>query len=124
MSNKRKRRYVLAALLAVIVATAGFAFAAANTVTASNAGIGSGTVSGYNVTAVSWDLNDANPALIDDVTFTLNVAAAEVRARATGTGGASLGTGWVACAGAGTYTCTLSGVNTLDVLGLEVASAS
>ena len=59
----------------------GFAFAARNTVTASKAGDGSGAVSGYTVTGVSWDLNDTSPQYIDKVTFNLGAAATEVKAR-------------------------------------------
>lgn len=124
--TRNRKRYALAALLAFVVATASFAFAATNTVGNSYAGIGSGTVSGYSVSSVSWNLNDSDPSTVDSVSFTLNASATEVKARATGTGGGSLGTGWASCTGTGTgpYTCTLSGVSTAAVLGLEVASAS
>ena len=124
--KRNRKRYALAALAAFAVATSSFAFAASDTVGSSSAGIGSGTVSGYTVSSVSWNLNDTNPANVDSVSFTLSSAATEVKARATGTGGTSLGGGWAACSGTGTgpYTCTLSGVTTLAVVGLEVASAS
>lgn len=39
----------------VIVATAGFAYMASNTVAPSNSGQGTGVVSGYNVTNISFD---------------------------------------------------------------------
>ena len=122
--KRNRKRYALAALLAFVVATSSFAFAASNTVGTSQAGIGSGTVSGYTVSNISWNLNDANPANVDSVSFSLSGAANEVRARATGTGGAAVGS-WASCTAAGTtYTCTLSGVTTSAVLGLDVAAAS
>ena len=127
MKSKRKRRYVLAALLAAIVATSGFAFAAQNTVAGSRAGDGNGTVSGYNVSAISWDLNDTNPQAIDDVSFTLDAAANELRVRVReSVDGWSNWTGAGACTGGPTYTCDLTALNleTVEVVELEVASAS
>jgi hypothetical protein len=129
MKSKRKRRYVLAALLAAIVAASGFAFAAQNTVAGSRAGDGNGTVSGYNVSAISWDLNDTNPQTVDDVTFTLDAAANEVKVRVRES--VDGWSGWTAagdCASGGgnTYTCNLTALNleTVEVVELEVASAS
>ncbi len=123
-----RKRLTTAALLALVVATASFAFAASNTVGDSKAGIGTGVVSGYTVEGVSWDLNDTNPANVDDVTFSLagGATATEVKARALGAGSASLGTGWVSCSGSGSgpFTCAFSGVTTVAVTGLEVASAA
>ena len=127
MKSKRKRRYVLAALLAAIVAASGFAFAAQNTVAGSRAGDGNGTVSGYNVSAISWDLNDANPQAIDDVTFTLDATANELRVRVReSVDGWSNWTAAGACTGGPTYTCDLTGlgIETVEVAELEVASAS
>jgi hypothetical protein len=128
MTNK-KRRYALAALLAAIVATAGFAFTNTNTVAGSYAGDGTGTVSGYSVDQVSWDLNDADPTLIDDVTFDTNNAANEVRVRIVeSTDGTSPWTSPADCteAAGDVWTCDLTGLDadTVQVTGLEVASAS
>lgn len=130
MRQHRKRRLAIAALLAFVVGTASFAFAASNTVGDSKAGIGTGVVSGYTIESVSWDLNDTNPANVDDVTFSLagGATATEVKARALGTGSTPIGsgTGWVSCAGSGSgpFTCAFSGVTTAAVTGLEVASAA
>ena len=127
MKSTHKRRYVLAALLAAIVAVAGFAFAAANTVASSNAGDGSGTVAGFNVTNISWDLNDADPLSVDDVTFDLDVAANEVRVRVTESGTPTSWTAPADCTGGPTtFTCDVTGlsVSTATLDGLEVASAS
>jgi len=127
MKSTHKRRYVLAALLAAIVATAGFAFAAANTVSDSYAGDGSGTVAGFNVTNISWDLNDADPLSVDDVTFDLDQAANEVRVRVTESGAPTSWTAPADCTGGPTtFTCNVTGlgVSTATLDGLEVASAS
>ena len=124
--KRHRRRYLLAGLLAMIVATVGFAFAATNTVAPSKAGDGSGTVSGYNVTNVSWDLNDTNPQFVDDVTFDLGAAAAEVKARVRQSGGTYYA--WASCSvtAGTTYNCSFpaSTVQTVEVSELEVASAS
>lgn len=125
--RQHRKRFAIAALLALAVATASFAFAAENTVGSSRAGIGTGVVSGYSIQDIHWNLNDVNPANVDDVSFSLagGATATEVKARALGTGNAVLGGGWVGCTGSGTgpFTCAFSGVTTAAVTGLEVASA-
>ena len=64
-------RLVVMFAVALIFATAAYGFAASNTVPTSNAGDGSGTISGYTVSAVHYTLNATNPANIDTVTFTV-----------------------------------------------------
>lgn len=127
MKRNRKRRYAVAALLAFIVATSSFAFAAANTVGASSAGIGTGTVGGYTASAISWTLA-ADPSNIASVKFTLNATATDVRARAKqGSTPLGTGTGWATCTvvTGNTFTCTLPGtVSTLSADTLEIAAAS
>lgn len=124
--KRNRKRYTLAALLALVVATASFAFAAENTVPDSNAGLGDGEVSGYTVTNVSWDLDDTNPAVIDEFTFTISpTTAAEVRVALD----QGSGYNWLAagdCVNAsGTVTCTpTSTVDTEDLVGMRVAAAS
>jgi hypothetical protein len=71
--ERRKGWRRLGALsFAALLALAVYAFAAANTVPATKAGDGSGTISGYTITAVHYGLNATNAANIDSVTFTLN----------------------------------------------------
>ena len=64
-----------------MVATAAFAFAAANTVPESGAGDGNKTISGYTITNVQYTLA-ANPTLIDkwefDIAPTAGAAAARI----------------------------------------------
>ena len=52
-----------------------YAFTAANTVPNSKAGDGTGTVTGYVLSSVHYNLNATNPANVDAVTFTLDQAA-------------------------------------------------
>lgn len=91
-------------LVAVIAAAAigggAYAFTAANTVPNTTAGSGSGTVSGYTVTALHYNLDATSPDNIDSLTFTISPVVPS-----TGTGKvviqAALSSG-----GPDTYTCT------------------
>ncbi len=103
--NARKRRLALVVLAALIVSASAYAFTASNTVPASNAGDGSGTISGYTVSSVAYVLAAATPSNIDKVTFTIApAAAASVQAKLT-----SAGTTYTACTNAsGAVTCDFS----------------
>lgn len=73
---KNPRRLAALAIFAIIAMSA-FGFAASNNVSGTgNAGDGtSGAISGYNVTAVSYDVNNTDPTYVDAITFQLNNAA-------------------------------------------------
>ncbi len=81
-----------------------YAFTAANTVPASKAGDGTGTVTGYTVSAIHYTLNAANPANVDSVTFTLDstpVAGSTLRVQLAAAGS------WYTCTNAATaVSCT------------------
>jgi hypothetical protein len=68
-------------VVAAALATGVYAFTATNTVPASNAGSGAGTISGYTVSAIQYQLDTTTPSDIESVTFTLNVAATTVKAK-------------------------------------------
>lgn len=93
-------RVVVALVAAAAIAGGAYAFTAANTVPSSNAGAGSGTVSGYTVTNLHYSLNATTPANIDSLTFNVSPVIPS-----TGSGKvivqASLTSG-----GPNTYTCT------------------
>jgi opacity protein-like surface antigen len=126
--KRNRRRYAVAALLAFVVATASFAFAAENTIAdGGKAGIGDGDVSGYSVTNVSWNLNNGSPDKVSGVSFTLSAAASEAYARALDAPDGTAVSGWATCTNpsAFNWTCTFSTEpNTLDVEAVEVSSAS
>ncbi len=65
-------------VVAAALATGAYAFTATNTVPDSNAGSGSGTISGYTVSGIAYTLNATTPSNIDSLTFTLNAAATTV----------------------------------------------
>lgn len=117
--KSRKRRYALAALLAAIVATAGFAFAASNTVPTSYAGEGSGTISGFTVSAIRYTLDTNNPANITGVSFSLTPSPAN-----TATVRAALNAGaYVNCTvSSGTWSCPVTGT-VLAATSLKVVAA-
>jgi hypothetical protein len=89
---RRTKRFALAALVAGVVASGAYAFTASNTVPASNAGSGSGAISGYTASSVSYTLDVTNPQNIDAVAFTLDKAATTVKVQLVSGGS------WYACA--------------------------
>jgi hypothetical protein len=56
-------------LVVLVLAAAIYGFAAANSVAESGAGDGSGTISGYNITNIRYNLNSSTPSDIDSVEF-------------------------------------------------------
>ncbi len=124
--KRNRKRYALAALLAFVVATSGYAFAATNTVGASNAGDGSATVSPFTVSAVKWTLNASDPTKIGGLTFTISPAATAVRVGVDVGSGAS----WLAATdctvtGGTSVSCTpTSTVGTQALVGLRVAAVA
>jgi hypothetical protein len=59
-------------VVALLLAFGVYAFAASNTVPATEAGSGSGAISGYTVSSVAYGLNATTPTNIDSVTFTIS----------------------------------------------------
>ena len=120
----RSRRFASLALLS-IVGVAVFGFAAANTVPASQAGDGSGVISGYTASAIKYNLNVTNPGNIDSVQFTLDSAppaSSTMKVKLV-----SAGSTWYTCTNVGTaLTCvTTSPVATVlaaDQLRVVVAN--
>ena len=68
-------------IVAAALATGAYAFTATNTVPGSNAGSGSGTISGYTVSGIAYTLNATTPSDIDSMTFTLSATAATAKAK-------------------------------------------
>jgi hypothetical protein len=93
-------RFLVALVASGVIAGGAYAFTAANTVPTSNAGAGSGTVSGYTVSNVHYALDGTAPTNIDTLTFNVSPVIPS-----TGSGKvvvqAALTSG-----GPNTYTCT------------------
>ena len=64
-------RLLLVLVLVVLAATGAYVFTASNTVPGTNAGSGSGVISGYTNRSVAYNLNATNPDNIDTTTFTI-----------------------------------------------------
>ena len=98
---RRRRRTMIVALLALAIGTGVYAYAAANTVPGSNAGSGSGTISGYTITSIVYTLNSTTPTNLDQVAFTIaptTTSTLKVQLAAAGS--------WYSCTNtAGSVTC-------------------
>jgi hypothetical protein len=126
----RNFKVLLIVLVAIIVAGSAYAFAATNTVPDSAAGYKANVVPGYTVTNIAYDLNTADPTVVDKVTFAIApssgaVVAAIVKLQ-TATGGA-----WTDCTlVAGTapsmnVTCTfVSQLDLIDLTALNIVASS
>ena len=94
----------LAAATLIIIAAAQ-AMTASNTVVDTKAGDGTGTITGYAVSSVSYTLNATDPGKIDAVAFSLDAtpaAGATIKIKLV-----SSGSSWYTCSNTGTaVTCT------------------
>ena len=79
--SRRRRRMAVIIAAAAALAFAAYAFTATNTVPATRAGDGAGAITGYTVSNIAYQLEAANPANIDSVSFTLDAAAGTVRVK-------------------------------------------
>jgi len=107
ISRVINRRSAVLGLLLVILATAGFGFAATNNVQNSRAGDGEGEIAGYNVTNISYGLNATDPEQFASVSFDVaggQVVPTTVQARIGG------GTWSAPCTeSASRFTCSITG---------------
>jgi hypothetical protein len=119
--RRKRNRYLAAVAIAAIVAPAAYAFTAANTVPSSSAGSGSGAISGYTVSSVSYTLNASNPQNVDQVAFTISPTSGTVKVQVVSGGS------WYACTNSsGSVTCattspqaTAAAVNQLTVVAAQ-----
>jgi hypothetical protein len=80
------------AVAVVAVAGGSYAFTASNTVPSTQAGQGTGTVSGYTVSSVGYTLNASTPSNVDAVTFTISPSSATTVKAQLASGGT-----WYSC---------------------------
>ncbi|MGD0167487.1 MAG: hypothetical protein ABSC51_09415 [Gaiellaceae bacterium] len=80
MSRRRKKSWQLAGivLLMLILASSAYAFTAANVVSSSRAGDGSGAIGAYTISNVFYTLDNTSPQNIQNWQFDLNAAATTV----------------------------------------------
>jgi hypothetical protein len=102
MRRRTSHKVIFIAIFSGILASAAYAFTAANTVPGSQAGSGSGAISGYTATAVTYTLNATTPTNIDAVAFTISpttTAAVKIQLAAAGS--------WYSCTNtSGAVSCT------------------
>ena len=92
LSRFRYTRVMFALLIAIMVATGTYAVAAGNTfATDPQVGGGNVTITGFDISNVLFELNDAIPDNLDAVTFDTDVAANEVKIQLQTSDGTSLG---------------------------------
>jgi hypothetical protein len=117
------RALILAALLLIAFAAA-YGFAAANTVPESGAGDGSGTISGYTVGAVRYNLNATDPRTIDSVYFTLTPTAGAGTPNTVRIKLVASGSTFYSCSPSGTgWLCTTTGAAVAPADQLTVIAA-
>ncbi|MFN8617122.1 MAG: hypothetical protein U0837_08470 [Dehalococcoidia bacterium] len=120
LSLSPRRLFMVGALCLVAAATVGYANT--NTVPGSNAGDGSGAISGYVVTNVHYNLDGTNPNNTTSVTFTVNTAIPNTATKRLSLDG---GTTWLlagACSGTTNISCTAA-VPVLSLTNLRLVAA-
>lgn len=101
----RKHAFLLTVIIAVVVATASYAYVnSVNSVNPPNLGSGSGAIGKYSVpggaSGITYNLNANDTRNIDSVSFTLTGSSIATVARI------NLPTGWYACSSAAAPTIT------------------
>jgi hypothetical protein len=125
----RNFKVLLIALVVIVLAGGAYAFAAANTVESSAAGYKASVVSGYAITNVVYDLNDNNPALLEEITFDVAPLTGSVRAAFVKIQTEDEGT-WINCLVGGVVinsqpvTCEVEGLAIDQVTALNVVASS
>ena len=125
----RNLKVLLFVFAVLVIGGSTYAFAAANTVPASAGGYAGTTVPGYTITNLVYDLDSADPSIVDAITFDISpTSGSEVAAVAevqTATGGT-----WTTCAlAAGTApamaaTCTFGSLPLANVTALNIVASS
>lgn len=121
MFTSRTLKVSLIVILVTIISATAYAFAAANTVPATKAGDGSGTISGYTVSNIAYNLNVTDPSTIDSVDFTLSAAAVAAKIKLV-----AAGSTWITCTvvTGNDWTCDTTGTTVVSVDQLRVIATS
>jgi hypothetical protein len=108
-------------LIVVLFASITYAFAAENTDPLAAGGDGASAVSGYVITDVAYNVNEADPTRLDSVSFTLDANAGMVRIKLVETGST-----WYHCnvVSGNDWNCATPGADIASVDQLRVFAAS
>ncbi|MCJ7513039.1 MAG: hypothetical protein MUO23_08725 [Anaerolineales bacterium] len=120
MSRLFRPRTLAAIVMVLILSAAVYAFAAASTVPATTyARDGSGTISGFTITNVSYTLHPADPANVSATTFNIApTSASDVHISLDNSAN------WTSCTNSsGSVSCSLSGVTAAGATMLRIVAA-
>ena len=125
----RNFKVLLIVLVAIFIAGSTYAFADANIVPDSAAGYKANTVPGFTVTDIVYDLVDATPTLVKEITFKVGstsgtVEAALVEIQTVDAGSWKVCTLGDAVAHVIPVTCTYGALNLVDVTALNIVASS
>jgi hypothetical protein len=93
LGPKNRLALVGAVAAAAVMVLSITAFTESNTVPGATVGEGAGTISGYTITSVQYNLNTTTPSNVDSVTFTTSALANTVKIKLV-----SSGSTWYTCA--------------------------
>ena len=94
MFHSRTFRSIVILIVALAFASTAYALAASNTFTdAGKAGDGASGITGFQITAVSYNLDASDPTYVASVDLTFDTAPTEVVASIDGTNGTCTGAG-------------------------------
>jgi len=130
-SKAMLRNFKVLLLVFVVIAIAGaaYAFAAQNTVEDSAAGYKATVIPGYTVTDIVYDLDAADPTVVDEITFDIAPTSGSVVAAIVKVQTAAAGT-WADCTLAAgvapsmSVTCTYGALALEDVTALNIVASS
>jgi len=125
----RNFKVLLFALVIFAVAGSAYAFAAQNTVEDSAAGYKASVVPGYTVTNLVYDLDSADPSIVDAITFSISpssgsAAAVIVKLQTVTAGSWTNCTLVAAVSPAMDVTCTFGSLAVEDVTALNIVASS
>ena len=112
--------FIWLALMIIMISSMTYAYASANTVPQNTSGDGTGTISGYVVTNVSYHMA-VDPRKIASVSFTLSGFARNVKIRLSNTQ-----TDWYVCTNLGSndWSCDTQSATVLSANELRVMASS
>jgi hypothetical protein len=125
----RNFKVLLIVMVVLVIAGGTYAFAAANSVPDSAAGYAANAVPGYTVSNIVYDLDAADPTIVDAVTFDIAPTSGTSVAAIVKLQTANAGS-WTDCslvagvAPSMEVTCTYGALNLVDVTALNIVASS
>lgn len=120
-------RFVVAFIFVLVLSATAYAFAAANTVAASKAGDGAGTVAGYTVSSIKYTHDATDREKVASVSFDVGSTADDANVYARLLAGTTPVGSWssICTFASNRYTCAFSSsVSVVTVTSLQVVASS